>query len=135
MATETVFYDGDCGLCHRTVRFILSADREGSAFRFAPLGGETFRARIPAEARPDLPDSLVLLTEEGRLLVRSDAAVHVLRRLGGLWSVVGALLRALPRRFRDGAYDLVARIRPRLFARPQAACPIASPELRARFDP
>jgi predicted DCC family thiol-disulfide oxidoreductase YuxK len=135
MAAETVFYAGDCGLCHRTVRFILSVDEEGCAFRFAPLGGDTFRARVPEEVRAELPDSLVLLTEDGRLLVRSEATLHILRRLGGPWRVLGALLRVLPRWLRDGAYDAVARIRQRLFARPEASCPHVSSKLRARFDP
>ena len=44
----TIFYDGDCGLCHRAVRVVLAADPEGRAFRFAPLGGETFRALMQA---------------------------------------------------------------------------------------
>src|SRR5262249_20173935 len=36
-ATETIFYDGGCGLCHRTVRFVLSEDASGCTFNFAPL--------------------------------------------------------------------------------------------------
>ena len=37
--TERVvaFYDGSCGLCHRTVRFLLSEDVTGQACSFAPL--------------------------------------------------------------------------------------------------
>jgi predicted DCC family thiol-disulfide oxidoreductase YuxK len=134
-APETVFYDGGCGLCHRSVRWILDRDPEGRAFRFAPLEGETFRARVEEARRVGLPDSLVVLTRDGRLLARSDATAHVLGRLGAAWPVVGALLAAVPRPLRDAAYDAVARRRHRLFERPGAACPVASPQLRARFDP
>lgn len=135
MATETVFYDGDCGLCHRTVRFVLRRDPDGRAFRFAPLGGETFRRELDEDRRASLPDSIAVYTEDGRLLTRSDGTVHILRRLGGVWGVLGALLSVVPRVLRDAAYDAVARIRHRLFSRPDAACPVASPALRARFDP
>jgi predicted DCC family thiol-disulfide oxidoreductase YuxK len=78
---------------------------------------------------------LVVLTYDGRLLARSDATAHVLGRLGGAWPVLGALLAAVPRALRDAAYDAVARSRHRLFERPGAACPVVSPQLRARFDP
>ena len=134
MAVETVFYDGDCGLCHRSVRFLLAADREGQ-LRFAPLQGETFRSRIEAHDRAGLPESLVVLTESGRLLTRSDATVHLLRQLEGPWRVLGVLLAWVPRRLRDVFYDLVVGRRHRLFEAPGDACPVASPQLRARFDP
>jgi predicted DCC family thiol-disulfide oxidoreductase YuxK len=132
LSPDLVFYDGDCGLCHRSVRWIAARDREG-VFRFAPLGGETFRALVPPAERAALPDSVVVRTPEGALLLRSDGTVRVLRRLGGGWAVLGALLAAVPRALRDAAYDAVARVRGRLFARPARGCPVASPALRARF--
>ena len=132
---EVLFYDGGCGLCHRAVRFILWADREGRAFRFAPLGGATFQAQVPASERAHLPDSMVVQTAEGVRLTRSAAMLHVLRRLGGGWRVLAVLLGLVPRPLRDAAYDFVARIRFRLFARPADACPMVPPPLRTRFLP
>jgi predicted DCC family thiol-disulfide oxidoreductase YuxK len=130
---EILFYDGSCGLCHRAVRFLLWADREGRAFRFAPLGGSTFEARIPPSERRGLPDSMVLRTADGALLTRSAGALHVLRRLGGGWRVLAFLFGLVPRPLRDAAYDFVARVRLRLFARPDDACPVVPPPLRTRF--
>jgi predicted DCC family thiol-disulfide oxidoreductase YuxK len=130
---EILFYDGSCGLCHRAVRFLLWADREGRAFRFAPLGGSTFEARIPPSERRGLPDSMVLRTADGALLTRSAGALHVLRRLGGGWRVLAFFSGLVPRLLRDAAYDFVARVRFRLFARPDDACPVVPPALRARF--
>src|SRR5437879_3847393 len=49
--TETIFYDGHCGLCHWAVRFVLAKDRNGDAFRFAPLDSDAFRAAVPQEQR------------------------------------------------------------------------------------
>jgi len=134
-ATDTIFYDGYCGLCHRWVRFLVAADRDGRMFRFAPLQGETFRSKVPEGIRAGLPDSVVLETAGGTILVRSDAVVSVLRRLGGSWRVVGAALHLIPRPLRDGAYDWIAHMRSRWFARPPDVCPVVPAELRKRFDP
>jgi predicted DCC family thiol-disulfide oxidoreductase YuxK len=82
-----------------------------------------------------LPDSLVMRTEDGRLLTRSAAVLHLLDRLGGPWRILGTVGRWMPAFLLDGAYDGVARIRHRLFARPEGACPLVPRELRARFDP
>jgi predicted DCC family thiol-disulfide oxidoreductase YuxK len=134
-ATELIFYDGNCGLCHRTVQFVLRHDGSGTAFRFAPLQGETFLRRVPAAERAGLPDSIVVLTEQGSLMVRSDALLHILQRLGGGWKFLAAILSVIPRPLRDAAYDFVARIRYRIFGKREDLCPIVPAELRARFDP
>jgi hypothetical protein len=60
-APETLFYDGTCGLCHHSVRFLLAEDPEGRRFRFATLQGRRYRSAIDETTRRDLPDSLVLL--------------------------------------------------------------------------
>lgn len=129
-----LFYDGDCGLCHGAVRFILKRDKAG-LFRFAPLQGETLERQVPAETRAALPDSLVLRQEDGEMLTRSSAVVAMLQRLGAGWPAVGLLLRIIPRFLRDFGYDCVAKIRHRLFRKPQGACPLVPPELRSRFLP
>lgn len=131
---ERVYFDGDCGLCHRGVRFILARDRTGH-FRFAPLQGETFRERIPESKRKELPDSMIVETEDGRLLERSDAVVHILRNLRGLWKALGWILAPLPRFLRDPLYTAVASTRHRLFASPSSECPVPPESARDRFDP
>jgi predicted DCC family thiol-disulfide oxidoreductase YuxK len=131
---EYLFYDGHCGLCHRAVKFVLRHDRSGELFRYAPLQGETFQARVAVERRARLPDSVVVLTREGELLVRSDAFLHIFRRLGGRWRALGAVLSVVPRGLRDLVYDFVAGIRYRVFGKREDLCPIVPAELRARFD-
>jgi predicted DCC family thiol-disulfide oxidoreductase YuxK len=133
--SEYVFYDGHCGLCHRAVKFILKHDRSGSAFRFAPLQGETIQSRVPADRLASLPDSFVVLTRDGTLLMRSNASLYILQSLGGGWKILANILHVIPRSFRDLVYDFVARIRYRVFGRRDDLCPIVPPDLRARFDP
>ena len=132
-AVETLFYDGTCGLCHRAVRFVLAEDPDGAAFRFAPLQGDAFLAQVPDAERARLPDSLVLVTADGRVLTRSAAMRHLLASLGGIWRVLAAVVQIVPARLQDALYDGIARIRHRLFARPKDACPILPPDLRERF--
>lgn len=131
---DHVFYDGDCGFCHGSVRFLADRDRAG-AFRFAPLFGPTFERLVPEPIRASRPDTLVVRSQDGRVLIRSDAALHCLRRLGGGWCTLAALFALLPRPLRDAAYDAFARNRLRWFGRPQDACPVPPGPLRARMDP
>ena len=133
-APEVIFYDGHCGLCHRWVKFVLKRDSGGVAFRFAPLGGERFLQIVPEPRREGLPDSIIVMTGDGQLLVRSAAVLHILARLGGLWRITSVLCRIVPAVFRDWLYDLIARLRQRVFRRPADVCPVLPPELRQRFD-
>ncbi len=134
-APDRMFFDGECGLCHRAVRFVLAEDRSGEFVRFSPLQGATLAEVLDQQQRAGLPDSVIVLTHDGRLLTRSDAILRLGRRLGGLWRVAATLAALIPRAVRDGAYDGVARIRKRLFAAPKALCPLAPASLMQRFDP
>lgn len=135
-----LFYDGDCGFCHRSVRFILSEELATPTelrLRFAPLGSDTFRAclaRHPELDGASLPDSIVLELEDGLVLTRSAAALEIASRLGGFWRGLALVGRLVPGPLLDAGYDGIARIRKRLFAQPKDACPILPPDLRARFD-
>ncbi|HWQ33280.1 MAG TPA: DUF393 domain-containing protein [Blastocatellia bacterium] len=131
--TERVFYDGHCGLCHFTVRFVLSRDRAGR-FRFAPLESETFRRTVPEAVRATLPDSVIVQTAEGQLLTRSAAVFYLMKKLGGVWRILAALGSVIPVALRDRVYDWIAAVRHRLFPAPAAACPLVSKHLRDRFD-
>jgi predicted DCC family thiol-disulfide oxidoreductase YuxK len=135
VATVLLYYDGHCGLCHRAVLFILKRDPEGSYFRFAPLQGETFQSRVPENQRATLPDSMIIETQDGTLLLRSDAWIHILRKLGGKWKLLATLLSLTPRPVRDFFYDRIASLRHKIFRRRDDVCPLVPPELSARFNP
>lgn len=122
-----LFYDGGCGLCRRSVRFVAGHERSGR-IRFAPLGGEAFRCLLPEALRGGLPDSLLVRTPEGRLLGRSEALIHLLGRMGPGWRLAGRLLAWIPAGLRDGAYDWVAR------HRASTACAWRSPADDPRFE-
>ena len=129
-----LLYDGSCGFCTNIVQFVLRHDVRARTLRFASLQGPTgaaIRNRHPELASSD---SVVWLdaVDDASPLVRSAAALRVLRYLGGAWGAMGAVARVVPRSIRDWAYDLVARHRHRL-SLDGAACVVPTPEQRARF--
>jgi predicted DCC family thiol-disulfide oxidoreductase YuxK len=127
-----VFYDGACGVCHAGVRFCLERDADGTRFRYAPIGGAAWRALFPVGEGPT--GTLVVREGEDAPRLRSDATLAILRRIGGGWGVVAAVLRVVPRFLRDVLYRGFARVRRALAPAPPETCPVLDPALRARFD-
>ena len=126
---RVIYFDGYCGLCDRLVRFVLPRDHRGR-YHFATLSGTTAAARLGPEAAGS---ETVVLDDEGRLRIRSDAALAILAGLGGPWMLLG-VLRVIPRPVRDAVYDWIARHRHRWFGRLEA-CRVPTPAERARFLP
>jgi predicted DCC family thiol-disulfide oxidoreductase YuxK len=102
MVRTKVLYDGDCGLCQGTVRFLRQADRRGE---------------LEFEAQGEPGASVVVRTPDGRVLERSEAVLFALSRVGLPWSGVAALGRLAPRRLADAIYAVVARNRHNLLCR------------------
>ena len=130
---EHVFFDGYCGLCHRTTRLIVAEDRDGAFFQMAPLQGETFKTLVAKEVSAELPDSLIVRKDNGQLLVKSTASLYIAARLGGYWRILSILGGMAPKVVRDVCYDGIARMRRRLFKQPEALCPLMPADLRDRF--
>jgi len=128
-----LFYDGQCGLCHRWVTFVLPRDEAGERFQFAPLQGETIRSKLSEQDLATLPDSIVVIKPDGQQLVKSDAAIYVLSQMDGAWSNLALVMRCVPRMIRDALYNGVAKVRHKLFKKPDDVCPMLPTELRGRF--
>ena len=115
-----VLFDGICGLCNRLIQFLLKRDVH-DRFRFAPLQSEFADSllRRHGVSAIDL-DTVYVVVDQGRsterLLARSDAMLHVLRELGGIWTA-SRLGMLVPRVIRNRLYDLVARNRYRIFGK------------------
>jgi predicted DCC family thiol-disulfide oxidoreductase YuxK len=131
-----VLYDGVCALCNRFVQFVLKHDSQ-DRFRFASLQSD-FAARLLRQhgaASEDL-DTMYVVIDSGlrqeRIVSRSDAALTILRELGGGWTALEVTLRALPSGLRNWGYNLVARKRYRIFGK-YNSCPIPSEQDRRKF--
>ena len=122
-------YDGDCGFCTRSVRFILEHDTRRRTARFAARDGVTGRAVRERHAAVREIESLLWVDwHEGRERVRyySDAVLAIAEYLGGGYALLGALGRIVPRVLRDPLYRAIARVRRRLVAG-NTSCALPSP--------
>lgn len=115
-----VLYDGVCGLCNGLNQFLLNRD-PNDHFRFASLQSE-FSASLLKRYDINAVDLDTVYVVAGfgqpgqRLLARSDAILHVLSRLGGVWRLL-RIGRVLPKSLRDALYNVVARNRYRVFGK------------------
>ena len=137
-ARPILLYDGECGLCARSVQFVLARERTRGmrALRFAPLQGEWARAVRASFPVVSQIDTVVWCdTDEAghaRVLLRSDAAIATLRYVGGGWRALAAASALVPKSIRDAVYDVIARRRARLWSR---ACLLPAEHERERFLP
>ena len=89
-----VLYDGQCGLCHHTVKGLLKRDR--GQLWYAPLQGET-AARLRAQGvRVPHDLSTVALVDDGRVHVRSKVFLHGARYLTRPWLAVRPFRQSCP---------------------------------------
>jgi predicted DCC family thiol-disulfide oxidoreductase YuxK len=109
-----VLYDGECGLCHRSVKFLIA--RDGGQLWYAPLQGETAAALRARHA--EIPTTLesVVLVDADRVFLRSKAFLHGAKYLTRPWRWA-YYLRWLPAVLLDLGYRLIARIRYRVWGK------------------
>jgi predicted DCC family thiol-disulfide oxidoreductase YuxK len=127
-----VLYDGSCGLCHASVKWLLRHERDAT-LRFAPLQGETaaaLRAR-----HPEIPTNLdtVVLVENDRAYLRSKAFLYAAHHMRAPWRWAYTL-RWFPPFVANVGYRFIAAIRYRVWGRADE-CTLPAPEQRARFLP
>jgi predicted DCC family thiol-disulfide oxidoreductase YuxK len=128
MAKPVIFFDGVCNLCNSFVDFTVRNDREGR-FLFSSLQGEAAKAMLQLPATGQL--STVVLLDNGRTYIESEAIIKILIGLGGGWRFA-SLLKLIPGPLRDAAYRFIAAHRYRFFGQKET-CRIPSATERARF--
>lgn len=130
-----MFYDGVCGLCNHLVQFLLKRDAH-DRFRFASLQSDFARNVLTRHGRdPHDLDTVYVVKDYNQsneaLLSHSDAILHMLNQLGGIWKLTG-IGRVLPKVFRDAVYRTVARNRYRVFGKHES-CMLPEPQHRQKF--
>ena len=135
-----VVFDGRCGFCNRSVRWLLRRDRF-DRLRFVPFKSPMIadllrRNGIVGENSALNPSTILVVRDAGLPgqtdLVRSNAVIETLRELPPPWPALATLLRVIPRPLRDYGYMLIARWRFRLGNRLES-CPLPTAAERARF--
>ena len=129
MSQPVMYYDGECGLCARTVQWCLRHDKRG-VVQFAPIQGSTY-ASLDVPGKPTDVSTMVL-SEDDQLYIKSTGVLRAMKHMGGVWSVLGPIGLICPRGFRDRVYDSIAKRRLKWFGTADS-CMLPSPEQRLRF--
>jgi predicted DCC family thiol-disulfide oxidoreductase YuxK len=106
---RAIVYDGYCNLCSGWALFHARHPAE-PPFALIAMQSDTGRALLCANGvDPDDPATFLVI-DRGRCFTQSDAAMHVVTELGGVWRLF-ALFRIVPRQWRDALYQFLARNR------------------------
>ncbi len=125
-----ILFDGVCNLCSGSVQFIIKHDPT-HRFRFASLQGEFGRQVLEKYQLPVTEFGSFILLENDTIYTKSSAALRVVKKLSGLWSVLYGFI-IIPPFIRNAVYDLVARNRYQWFGKKEA-CWIPTPGLKGLF--
>jgi predicted DCC family thiol-disulfide oxidoreductase YuxK len=129
VASPMLIYDGSCGFCSRSVRFILRHERRHDLLfvtRDSELGKQLRRMH-----GMELIQSMLWI-EDGRAFAESTAVVKAASYVGGWWSQLAVLASFFPANVLNGLYRIIARHRRRLSTN-GGVCQLPSPEERRRF--
>lgn len=133
-----LFYDGVCGLCDRTVQFLLRHKRfedhgsDSKRLYFSPLQGQTAATLLSERDRLDL-DSVVLF-KDGVFFRKAQAIAAASGFVRFPWNLLLAVVQVIPLRVANIGYDLVAKYRYLVFGRFDS-CKLPRPEQRKHFLP
>ena len=128
---KIIFFDGDCAMCSRFVRFCLKRDTR-QRLRYAPIDGATWNTLIEKVA-PGERETIHVLTDE-RHLVRTSAVIEILGEIGGWWRMTAAMLWIIPRPIRNIGYRFIAWNRKRV-SKITGTCPLPDPDEQACILP
>jgi predicted DCC family thiol-disulfide oxidoreductase YuxK len=125
-----VLFDGVCNLCSALVQFVIRHDRVAK-FRFAAIQSEIGKEIFQSHGLDAADLQTFVFIADGRMFVRSDAAIEVASRFGGAWRFF-TVFRLVPRVARDWIYSVIARNRYRWFGRKEV-CMVPTVEIKERF--
>ena len=129
MAGGIILFDGTCAFCERSVRFI--ATRDNGYFKFGASQNPEGRALLERYGTSREAARSIILIEDNRIYLRSDAVLRIAARMSMPWKLARVCL-AIPRPVRDLVYRFVAAIRIRL-AGESNACDVPPKEIRSRL--
>lgn len=129
-AVAYCLFDGVCGLCSWSVQFVLTREREPTIVFVAVQSDLGRKLALDYGVDPDSP-STFLFVDHGRGFAKSEGVIAIAEHLRWPWRGL-RWYRLLPRSWRDGLYDLIARNRYRIFGQLDR-CMVPPEHTRARF--
>ena len=111
MNQSIIFFDGECGLCNRLVRFIL---QRSNKVEVAPLQSDTAKALLKQDYAGIQALNTLVLFENNTLYFKSNAVLRIFRKMHGLWPLL-LVFKVVPVSVRDKFYEVIASNRRRWF--------------------
>lgn len=108
-----ILFDGECTFCSFWVKFVLKRDKKDQ-FRFASLQSMAGIYYQDLHEIDENVDSVVLIHKDGTSLIKTNAVFEILYLLGGLGKFFYGL-KIFPRFTRDFFYDIIAKMRYKVF--------------------
>ena len=123
MVKNVIYYDGECGLCHLAVRFILRVDSK-SNFYFSPLSNLDINLKNI--------DSIIL-KRDNKVFYEGMAIIMIFQNIDNNWNYLAKVLKLIPINVLDTAYRWVSRNRTKISLKKISSCPIIPSYYRKRF--
>jgi len=106
---KIVFYDGNCGLCQRSIAFLYYADKTKKLL-FAPLNGVTFRKYFKEDLA--ILNSVIVYSDD-KVYEKSSAVFEICKILGGVYNFF-LVFKIVPPFILDKIYEIIAARRSRI---------------------
>ena len=123
MVENVIYYDGECGLCHLAVRFILRVDSK-SKFYFSPLSNLDNNLKSI--------DSIIL-KKENKVFYEGQAIIMIFENIDNNWNYLAKVLKLIPINTLDTAYRWVSKNRAKVSVKKVSSCPIVPSSYQKRF--
>lgn len=128
---KIIMFDGVCNLCNTFVQFVIKYDKNDN-FRFVSLESKMGQEILEhLELKNKNIDSVVFFAPNVAYYIKSNAALEILKTLGGFFKI-SILLKIFPRFIRDYVYDFIAKNRYEWFGKKES-CMIPTLELKSKF--
>lgn len=125
-----VIFDGGCVLCNRSVKYLLSVDKEKSLL-FTSFGSPLISGKETDMILKDSsPESLIYVNNKG-VYSESDAALEIAKAIG-TFKLLVFTGKLLPRFLRNFIYRIIARYRYSWFGKTNQ-CIVPSRKDEGRF--
>jgi len=129
--TSIVVFDGVCNLCNTTVDFLIRHDRSRT-LRYGSFQSEHVATLLRSHNITETPTTVYVITPDNTVLTQSTAIIYLGYHLGGIWKVMSAVAKIIPRPLRDVVYQWISNNRYRWFGK-KDSCRLPSPEERSLF--
>ncbi len=123
MVENVIYYDGECGLCHLAVRFILRVDSKNK-FYFSPLS--------------NLDNNLknidsIILKKGNKVFYEGQAVIMIFENIENNWNYLAKVLKLFPVNVLNTAYRWVSRNRAKVSVKKVSSCPMVPSYYQKRF--